>query len=353
MSKISLVPITGAQNLTAINSNFQKIAIELNNKVLYRDNPLGEPNQVVGPVDFNSQPIYNLPEPVLDHEPARHVDVKAVPLLAAQAAVSAQQAEASATSAASDAATATIQASVASTAASEALVSEGLAQGFASSASVSAVNAAASEAIASDASVASIAARDVSLAQATIATTKAAEASVSADSALAQANIATTQANVATTQATIATTQAEIATAQATIATDAANSIDEAFLLNRANHTGTQAQSTVVGLTADITALQARQLPLGQGQTYKTISPTLGTWYTNSTGRTIRVGMRGTVSAGVGGIEILVNQPTPLLVGFEMDSLDRIVATDAIIPSAATYQFSATDVGSVVFWELS
>lgn len=76
MSKITLLPITGGFNLSAINNNFQKIQEELNSKVLYRDNPTGEPNQLTSPIDMNGQHIYNLPEPQLVHEPARFGDIK-------------------------------------------------------------------------------------------------------------------------------------------------------------------------------------------------------------------------------------------------------------------------------------
>lgn len=71
MSKIDLVPITGAQNLSAINDNFQKIEDALNEKVLYRDNPPAEPNQVESDVDMNGKRLYNLPEPKSDGEPVR------------------------------------------------------------------------------------------------------------------------------------------------------------------------------------------------------------------------------------------------------------------------------------------
>lgn len=71
MSKIDLVPVTGAQNLSAINDNFQKIEDALNEKVLYRDNPPAEPNQVESDVDMNGKRLYNLPEPKSDGEPVR------------------------------------------------------------------------------------------------------------------------------------------------------------------------------------------------------------------------------------------------------------------------------------------
>ena len=59
MSKIDLDPITSGYNLSKINANFQKVEDELNNKVLYRDSPAGEPNSMSSNLDMNSQSILN------------------------------------------------------------------------------------------------------------------------------------------------------------------------------------------------------------------------------------------------------------------------------------------------------
>lgn len=59
MAKIDLTPITNANNLSNINSNFTKLAAELNDKVLYRDNPFGEPNQMENSLDMNGNDILN------------------------------------------------------------------------------------------------------------------------------------------------------------------------------------------------------------------------------------------------------------------------------------------------------
>lgn len=59
MSKIVLPTVTNSANLSTLNSNFQAIANALNNQVLYRDNPDGEPNQLLTPVDTNGQAILN------------------------------------------------------------------------------------------------------------------------------------------------------------------------------------------------------------------------------------------------------------------------------------------------------
>jgi len=76
MSKITLNNTASGYNLAAINANFDKIEDALNNDVLYRDNPTGEPNQMDQTLDMNSQRIINLPEPIADSEPARFKDLK-------------------------------------------------------------------------------------------------------------------------------------------------------------------------------------------------------------------------------------------------------------------------------------
>lgn len=74
MSKINIPTVSGGFNLSQINSNFDQIEQHLNDRVLYRDVPTGEPNQMVNDLDMNSYRIYNLPEPIQDHEPLRKVD---------------------------------------------------------------------------------------------------------------------------------------------------------------------------------------------------------------------------------------------------------------------------------------
>lgn len=59
MSKIDLDPITSGYNLSKINANFQKVEDELNNKVLYRNPPAGEPNSMSSNLDMNSRSILN------------------------------------------------------------------------------------------------------------------------------------------------------------------------------------------------------------------------------------------------------------------------------------------------------
>ncbi len=69
MSKITLPDITSGYNLSAINSNFQKIEDELNNKVLYRQIQDGEPNAMSENLDMNSNRIINLPDAISESEP--------------------------------------------------------------------------------------------------------------------------------------------------------------------------------------------------------------------------------------------------------------------------------------------
>lgn len=72
MAKINL---SNVLTLLGINSNFQKVKDELNNKVLYRDNPVGEPNTMETPLDMNGEKILNLPQPTSNNEPVRLADV--------------------------------------------------------------------------------------------------------------------------------------------------------------------------------------------------------------------------------------------------------------------------------------
>lgn len=76
MAKITLNNVVSVQNTSVINDNFQKIATQLNDLVFYRDVPTGEPNQLDNPLDANGERIYNLPEPVNDHEAATLQTVK-------------------------------------------------------------------------------------------------------------------------------------------------------------------------------------------------------------------------------------------------------------------------------------
>jgi hypothetical protein len=73
--KIVLNKALGTYDVTKINSNFDKIAEHLNEKVLYRKNPSGTANTLDSDIDANGKRIINLPAPVLGHEPARKMDL--------------------------------------------------------------------------------------------------------------------------------------------------------------------------------------------------------------------------------------------------------------------------------------
>jgi len=62
MSKLTLVNVSNGQNISAINSNFAALALHLNNFVLYRNNPVGEPNEIQNDVDFNGFRAINIDE---------------------------------------------------------------------------------------------------------------------------------------------------------------------------------------------------------------------------------------------------------------------------------------------------
>lgn len=60
MAKIVLNPVTNGNTLSVINANFDKIEAELQNKVLYRDNPPGETNTVRNDLDLDGNDIFNV-----------------------------------------------------------------------------------------------------------------------------------------------------------------------------------------------------------------------------------------------------------------------------------------------------
>ena len=75
MPHINLDDVAGGYNLSAINSNFQKIEDHINDNVLNRTNPTNLPNSMSTDLDMNGRRIYNLPAPISPNEPARLVDV--------------------------------------------------------------------------------------------------------------------------------------------------------------------------------------------------------------------------------------------------------------------------------------
>lgn len=62
MSKINFLTVKVGNSLSTINENFQRIKDELQNKILYRNNPVGEPNTLITDVDANNNNIFNIDE---------------------------------------------------------------------------------------------------------------------------------------------------------------------------------------------------------------------------------------------------------------------------------------------------
>jgi len=76
MAKITLDTIqSGYKSVAKWVSNFDLIQSVLNDKVLFRDNPDGEPNTMQQELDMNSQRIVNLPAPAAGTDAARYQDV--------------------------------------------------------------------------------------------------------------------------------------------------------------------------------------------------------------------------------------------------------------------------------------
>lgn len=71
MSKIELSPLSsGFATTAALNQRLQLIEDALNNDVLYRANPDGEPNSMEQDLDMDDNRIINLPDAITDQEPA-------------------------------------------------------------------------------------------------------------------------------------------------------------------------------------------------------------------------------------------------------------------------------------------
>lgn len=94
MAKITLPIITSGYNLTKLNEALQQIQDEFNDKVLYRDNPVGEDNALSSDIDFDSQRILNLPEPLSESEPVRKSEWDSTVGAAEDARDAAQEAQA-------------------------------------------------------------------------------------------------------------------------------------------------------------------------------------------------------------------------------------------------------------------
>ena len=76
MAKITIPDIASQfASQEALNARFTQVENELNDKVLYRDNPNGEPNAMAQELDMNTNRIINLPEPVSPNDAARLQDL--------------------------------------------------------------------------------------------------------------------------------------------------------------------------------------------------------------------------------------------------------------------------------------
>ena len=64
--------ISGFKSVTKLIANFDLIESELNDKVLYRDNPNGEPNQMENDLDMNGNRITNLPTATNNTDPVTY-----------------------------------------------------------------------------------------------------------------------------------------------------------------------------------------------------------------------------------------------------------------------------------------
>ena len=61
MAKLTISDIgSGYASTTALNLSFNLIEDEFNNKVLYRNNPSGEPNQMENDLDMNNNDLLNV-----------------------------------------------------------------------------------------------------------------------------------------------------------------------------------------------------------------------------------------------------------------------------------------------------
>jgi len=68
MSKIELNTSIADYGFSQINNNFQLIEDELNQKVLYRDNPVGEPNALDNDLDANGKNVFGVNDLHVDNE---------------------------------------------------------------------------------------------------------------------------------------------------------------------------------------------------------------------------------------------------------------------------------------------
>lgn len=211
MSKIVLNDVTNLNALSVINDNFDKLEQELQNKVLYRDNPDGEPNTLENDVDANGNSLYNIQDLTITGSfTVNGLNIEEVITEATQGI------EDNALAAENAAIAAGISAASANTSANSAAASASTATTKASEAGSSATSAASSATTATTQA-------GIATTGAATATTKASEASTSASNAATSASTATTQAGIATTKAGEASTSATNAASSATAAAASAS----------------------------------------------------------------------------------------------------------------------------------
>jgi hypothetical protein len=149
MSKIVLNDVTNLNALSVINANFDKLEQELQSKVLYRDNPAGEPNALESDVDANGHSIYNIEN--LSITGGFTVDGENVGAYISQAQTAADDAEASAIAAGIAAASVGVSASNAAASAAAAAATATTVAAEVDNAEAAAISAAASAVTATNA----------------------------------------------------------------------------------------------------------------------------------------------------------------------------------------------------------
>jgi hypothetical protein len=188
VAKFTINDITsGYASTTALNTAFNAIESEFQNKVLYRNNPSGEPNTMENDLDFNSNDILNVGTANVTSIVVNGIDLTAQ-VAAAQTA--ATNAAASATAAATSATSASGSASSASTSATTATTQ-------ASAASTSATAAASSETAAASSATAAAASETAAASSASSASTSASNASTSETNAASSASSASSAQSAA------------------------------------------------------------------------------------------------------------------------------------------------------------
>ena len=319
MAKITITDLStlvGAVN--DVNNKFQQIEDELNNKVLYRDNPVGEDNSLQTDIDLNNNDILNvgtidaqtmtiggLSAGSLTFQGNFYVGATQPAAIAAgdmwyntsngkvgyyngssmiyfedeatDAANSATAAASSATSAASSASAASTSASGASTSETNAASSASSASSSASSASTSATNAANSATSASNSATSAASSASTATTQASNASTSATAAASSATAAAGSATTAASEASDATTSASAASTSATAAASSASAASTSATN---------ASNSATSAASSATSAQAALDSIE--NFYLGAESSAPTVDDNgdplaAGDWYFNTT----------------------------------------------------------------------